>query len=211
MKTLEAILLLSGGIDSTTLLAQLTAEGKKVHALSFNYGQRHSVELQFAQRNAAQYGVAIHHILKIDYFPMAAGNLLTANEVADATEKPNPNYVPGRNLLMLSHAAAYAEALGINHIYFAANADDGLRFADCCPEFLAALNQLWQSCPNTKNINVKAPFITLSKAAVIAQSNKLGVNLQDTISCYAPVGETPCGICLSCVLREEAIIEIENK
>lgn len=211
MKSPEAILLLSGGIDSTTLLAQLASTGIRIHALSFNYGQRHGVELQFAQRNAAKFGVAAHHIMRVDFLPMAAGNMLTdaSWQPTDAAieNQTNPTYVPGRNLLMLSQAAAYAEAHDIFDIYIAANADDGKRFPDCSDDFFTALNKLWQSCPNTISIQVITPFINLTKAEVVARSIKLGIDLEETISCYTPVGEIPCGTCLSCVLRKDAIIQ----
>lgn len=203
MQAPEVILLLSGGIDSTTLLAQLTAEGRKVHALSFDYGQRHVIELEYARRQASHYRVAAHHILKVVYEPMAEGNVLTGTPAING--QTETAYVPGRNLLMLSHAAAYAESKGISDIYFAANADDGLRFPDCRPEFMAALNQLWQTCPNTASLQVQVPFITLTKLGVIKKALALGVNLQQTLSCYAPVGNQACGQCLSCQLRQEAM------
>lgn len=208
MQASEVILLLSGGIDSTTLLAQLTAEGKRVHALSMHYGQRHAIELEYARRNAQHYIVAEHHIVQIDYAPMAEGNLLTGTTTTDT--HTGANYVPGRNLLLLSQAAAYAEAKGINDIYLAANADDGLRFPDCSKAFLDALNQLWQSCPNTAGIRVHSPFINLRKAAVIAKSQKLGVQLQHTMSCYAPTAQQACGQCLSCQLRHEAMEDLNT-
>jgi len=218
MKTPEVILLLSGGIDSTTLLAQLMAEGKAVHALSFYYGQRHAAELDFAKANAARYGVLVHHLINIDLHAMATASMLTNPNmpVVNYHENalpytPNNTYVPGRNLLMLSHAAAYAEALGLKDIYFAANADDGQRFPDCKHAFIAALNQLWQSCPNTEGILLHAPFMQCSKAAVIQKSMALKVDLQQTLSCYAPTGNKACGACLSCVLKQEAMKEALNK
>lgn len=203
MQIPDVILLLSGGIDSTTLLAQLTAEGKRVHALSMHYGQRHAIELEYARRNAQLYQVAEHHVIRMDLAPMAEGNLLTGTTTTE--NQTEAHYVPGRNMLLLSHAAAYAEAKGISDIYLAANADDGLRFPDCSMAFLDALNQLWQSCPNTAGIKVHSPFISLSKAAVVAKSLALGVQLEHTMSCYAPAAQQACGKCLSCQLRQEAM------
>ena len=205
MITSEVILLLSGGIDSTTLLAELTAAGNRIHALSFDYGQRHSVELEYAARNASSYEVEAHHILKVDFAPMAEGNLLTGNITEASRTSANPNYVPGRNLLMLSHAAAYAEAKGISDIYFAANADDGQLFPDCTPGFINCLNRLWQTCPNTAGIKLICPFVTMNKVKVIEKSYFLRVDLQQTMSCYKPNGKEACGQCMSCSIREKAI------
>lgn len=211
----EILLLLSGGIDSTTLLAELSSQNNKIHALSFDYGQRHLEELNFAKLNAALYGVSFHHIIKIYLGPVSSSNLLTNHQIApiNYTETPleigqNESYVPGRNLIMLSHAGAYAEAAGLNDIYFAANADDGQYFPDCRKEFINALNQVWNVCPNTSNIMVHTPYIHLSKLDVIQKSISLGVNLQQTLSCYTPIGNKECGICQSCILKQEAIKKV---
>jgi 7-cyano-7-deazaguanine synthase len=217
MKGSEVILLLSGGIDSTTLLAELTANKKLVHCLSFDYNQRHSDELIFAKQNAKKNGVVCHHVLNLDYAYMAEGNSLTDNKVLSSElpddDGPNHTYVPGRNLLMLSHAAAYAESKGIIDIYFAANGDDGKRFPDCSQSFISALNKLWQSCPNTARIYLHAPYIFMSKADVIRRGLELGVDFDQTLSCYSPVVNSACGCCLSCVLRQEAMNKalIKNK
>ena len=208
MNKSEVMLLGSGGIDSTTLLAQWTNEGKRVRALSFDYGQRHSVELDYAGKNAEKYGVISHTLIKIDYKQMAHSNLLTDLQSDMSFEQSagnNPYYVPGRNLLMLSYASAYAEAMNIQRIYFGANADDSLRFDDCSPDFLLTLNQLWKTCTKTKNIELLLPFITLNKVAVIEKAKELGVDLRYTISCYNPMNGIPCTVCLSCFLREEAL------
>ena len=92
-------------------------------------------------------------------------------------------------------------------IYFAANADDALRFPDCSSDFIDALNEVWQQCPNTKGIRVITPFINYSKVEVISQAQRLGVNLTQTISCYDPRGKIECGKCLSCVLKNKALVE----
>lgn len=212
MNETEVVLLLSGGIDSTTLLAELSSKGKKVHALSFDYGQRHQAELYFAGMNAGFYEVLAHHIVKLDLASIASVSLLT-NPNMQATnyqgktlpDRPDESYVPGRNLMMLSYAAAYAEAHHLNEIYFAANADDGLRFPDCSTSFMNKLNQLWQTGLNTAGIQVHTPFIHLTKAEVIQISMQLGVNLEHTLSCYAPSGNAECGICLSCLLKQDAM------
>lgn len=208
----EVLLLLSGGIDSTTLLADLCNQNKQVHALSFDYGQRHLQELSFAKMNALFYGVLSHHIIKIDLGPASFSNMLTNHQITPVNYKetplkytPNETYVPGRNLIMLSYAAAYAEANSLRDIYFAANADDGQHFPDCRELFISALNQLWTVCPNTSDIKVNTPYIKLSKSEVIQKSNDLKVNLQHTLSCYAPISNKECGTCQSCILKQEAI------
>jgi 7-cyano-7-deazaguanine synthase len=189
----DAILLLSGGIDSTTLLAQLSAKGCRIHALSFDYGQNHRIELDYARRNAMKYGVEIHHFITVDYGPMAEGSLLTSSiknisGAGNNGEKANSHYVPGRNLLLLSHAAAYAEAHFISNIFLAVNADDSARFPDCSQVFLDSANAVWQSLPNTRGLKLHSPYLTLSKAKVIALSREIGVDLSQTLSCYSPLG-----------------------
>lgn len=212
MKRSDVILLLSGGIDSTTLLAQLRTEALNVHALSFDYGQRHSIELEFARQNAQIYNVLVHHVIKIDYSPMSSGNLLTDKQFNNLQENGNNNknssYVPGRNLLMISHAAAYAEAHNINDVYFAANADDAQRFPDCSSLFVQAINKVWQSTHNTNQLRLITPYINLSKTEVIQLSKKLNVNLNMTLSCYSPTDKQECGTCLSCRLKQAAMNEI---
>jgi 7-cyano-7-deazaguanine synthase len=218
MEETEVILLLSGGIDSATLLAELRSRDFKVHALSFDYGQRHLVELDFAQQNAAHYGVQAHTVIKLDLEAMSSQSMLTNSylpkvnyEENSLPQSPNETYVPGRNLLMLSHAAAYAETHGLTDIYFAVNADDGNLFPDCQPKFVSALNQVWQCCPNTASLKAHVPYIELSKLQVIQKSVMLGVDLKQTLSCYAPIGNNECGTCLSCVLKKEALDQIISR
>lgn len=213
--TKPVVLLLSGGIDSTVVLAQLHKKAIPVHALSFNYGQRHSVELEFAKRNAQKYAVAQHHIIAPDYKAMQQGNLLTdlsftpKNYLEEALPRGiNDCYVPGRNLLMLSYAAAYAEAHGLTDIYFAANADDALRFPDCSTTFISTLQALWQSCPNTQNIILQTPLLKYNKTQVIQNALALEIPLNDTISCYSPEEDLECGSCLSCIVKQNAIAQL---
>jgi 7-cyano-7-deazaguanine synthase len=210
MKT--GIILLSGGIDSTTLMAELSKEGWRLHALSFDYGQRHFSELEIASNNASKYNVVAHHLIKMDYNEMSEGNLLTNHQLVKEaipenglTPFPGNFYVPGRNLMMLSHAAAYAEAHGLTEIFFGANLDDGERFPDCRPTFFHSLNLLLGSCPNTAKIRINTPFLTLTKSDVVKRSLTLEVDLNQTLSCYSPVGIQECGTCLSCTLKHKAL------
>ena len=215
MKGTEVILLLSGGIDSTTLLAELKMKGCKVHALSFDYGQRHIVELDFARANADKYDVYKLTVIKLDLGAIATHSILTNQQIpaVDYHETPisnnrNPSYVPGRNLMMISHAAAYAEAHGIKDIYFGSNADDGRFFPDCQTEFVKAINKVWQNCDNTAGIKVHTPFINMSKVEVIEHGLHLAVDLTQTLSCYSPIGYEECGTCMSCLLKQEVMKEI---
>lgn len=211
----EVVLLLSGGIDSTTLLAELRKNQKSIHALSFDYGQRHWVELQYASKNAEFYKVTKHKIINLDLSQVnSSSSLLKRGEIVQQynngiiPQTISHEYVPGRNLMMLSMAASYAEAYNINEIYFGANMDDALRFPDCSLEFIEKLNVLWKCLPNTKNINLIAPYLNLTKAEVIRRSMELGVNLHNTISCYSPdFAGNECGGCLACCLKKKAVTD----
>lgn len=212
MRRNEVILLLSGGIDSTTLLAQLVWEGKIVHALSFNYGQRHAAELEYAKMNAKKYVVAQHHIITLDLNAINSSSSLfsmgptpVTYESGPLPSNPTTDYVPGRNMLMLSHAAAYAEAHGLSEIYFAANGDDSDCFPDCRAEFINAITQVWSSTKNTQSLRLRTPFISLRKHQVIEFAGNLNVALEDTLSCYAPIGKLACGKCFSCRKRDDAL------
>lgn len=209
------ILLLSGGIDSTVVLADLYAQKLNVHALSFDYGQRHSVELEFAKRNAEKYQVLMHHIIKPDYKMMQKGNLLTdlTKSTKNYQSAPLPegitdSYVPGRNMLMLSYAAAYAEAYGLSDIYLGLNADDAQCFPDCSSSFIKALNAVWQTCGNTHNINIQTPLIKDTKKQVLQKAINLEVQLTDTLSCYTPIADNECGVCLSCTVKQKAMAQV---
>jgi 7-cyano-7-deazaguanine synthase len=109
---------------------------------------------------------------------------------------------------MLSYAAAYAEAHGLTDIYFAVNADDALRFPDCSAAFIEALNTLWQTCPNTMNLTLKAPLLESTKTQVVQQAITLGVALDQTLSCYTPVEDKECGSCLSCTVKLNALAQL---
>lgn len=209
----KAVLLLSGGIDSTTLLASLSADAVEIHALSFNYGQKHLAELEFAKLHASRYGVANHIIFNIDFDSMAHASSLTNTALqpqfyTGVALPPHPTdvYVPGRNLLMLSYAASFAEAMGIHDIYFAANADDGLRFPDCRPVFFESLNALFKNTSHTQQLIIHTPFIHHTKREIIFKSKELHINLNETLSCYTPINGKACGQCLSCRVREEAMV-----
>jgi len=208
----SAILLLSGGIDSTTLLAQAKQEGYEIQAISFNYNQKHLVELEYAKKNARKYQVAKHKIISLDAGAFLSSALVNPHKSLETYPKhrlpegPVNAYVPFRNLIFLSHALSYAETAGIRKIFIAFNKDDSTNFWDCSSEFLQKLNALTNS---STAIRIEAPFIKLTKKEVILLAQKLQVDLENTLSCYQPIEAKACGKCLSCTLIEKALQEIK--
>jgi len=207
-----AVVLLSGGIDSTTTLAIAIAEGYQTYALSFDYGQRHQIETEAAQRVANSLGVKEHRIAKID-LRVFGGSALT-DDVAvpkqraekEITDGIPVTYVPARNTIFLAYALAWAEVIPANDIFIGVNAIDYSGYPDCRPEFIEAFE-------NVANVGTKAgvegrrfrihtPLIKLSKAEIIRKAVELGVDLSLTHSCYDPAPEAlACGECDSCLLR----------
>lgn len=208
MENKRAILLLSGGIDSTTLLAKLSNEGYEIVAVSFQYGQKHEVELNYAKRNVQKYEVCQHHIIKLDKVLFNSSALINEEiAVSRYEDKKIPKgkvnvYVPFRNLLFLSTTLSLAETMQIHQVFIAVNKDDATNFWDCKADFIKKINAIAHL---NKSIQVKTPFINLSKSAVVKLSHQLGVDLKQTISCYQPNGEDECGKCLSCITKLSAI------
>jgi 7-cyano-7-deazaguanine synthase len=208
MEDKPVILLLSGGIDSTTLLAKLVSDGRKIIALSFSYGQKHSIELEFAKLNAEKYYVEVHKIIKLDSQLFERSALV--NQSIDISTYQNYDlpvgkvnaYVPFRNLVFISTALSLAETLNINEVYVAINKDDSQNFWDCKLTFVEQINTI---SGFSKPIRVITPFINLSKKDVIKLSKQLGVNINETITCYQPDGRTECGVCLSCRTKQNAL------
>ncbi len=211
----RVILLLSGGIDSTTLLVDLVRAGKEVYALSFDYGQRHGVELALAQENAKRYQVKEHRVIQMDNSLFASASSLTNSELEP--EKYNNGelppgitsaFVPARNLMFVSQAVSYAEANGIREIYLGCNQNDAANFPDCSSQFIEALNTMiaLQSSLRVPPL-VVAPYLNLKKSEVIRKAIGFGVTLDNTISCYNPMGLEECGVCFSCVSRRRALSE----
>ena len=202
------ILLLSGGIDSTTLLAKLSSDGFNVIAVSFDYEQKHRIELRYAKENARKYNVKTHEIIKLDKNIFASSALVNNGiDVAGYKKGELPlgivnTYVPYRNLIFISNALSIAETRGIKDIYLAFNSDDQNNYWDCSMEFLQTINAI--SGPMNK-IQVKAPFIQKSKSEVIQLAKELQVNLNETITCYQPQESQECGQCLSCLSKQQAL------
>jgi len=215
----KAVVLLSGGLDSTTTLAIAKAGGFMPYALSFRYGQRHVVELAAAQRVAKALGVAEHVIVDID-LRRFGGSALTADipvpkgrPAAHLAEAIPITYVPARNTVFLSFALAWAEVLGANDIFIGVNALDYSGYPDCRPEYIAAFEHLANlataaGVEGRQRLKIHAPLIELTKAQIIQRGRALGVDYGLTSSCYdpGPDGE-PCGQCDSCQLRAKGFRE----
>jgi 7-cyano-7-deazaguanine synthase len=209
----KAIILLSGGLDSTTALAIARAENYSLYAISFQYGQRHSVELAAAARVAAQFGVREHAIIETN-LQRIGGSALTSNIAVPkdrAIEQSFNNipitYVPARNTIFLAFALGWAEVLAISDIFIGVNALDYSGYPDCRPEYIRAFEQmanLATSAGVTGKLQFKihTPLMNLSKAEIIARGLELGVDYSLTHSCYDPDSSgVACGHCDSCQLR----------
>jgi 7-cyano-7-deazaguanine synthase len=215
----RAVVLLSGGLDSATVLAIAKAEGYGLYALSFSYGQRHAWELEAAKRVAASIGVAQHRIANIDLRAFG-GSALTADidvpKGRDAEEMAQGipiTYVPARNTIFLAFALAWAEVLGANDIFLGVNALDYSGYPDCRPEFIEAFEKMANLATKAgvegrQHLRIHTPLIAMTKAQIIATGTELGVAYGLTSSCYdpGPIG-APCGQCDSCLLREKGFRE----
>lgn len=205
----RAVVLLSGGLDSATVLAMARAAGRACFALSFDYGQRHRAELAAAREIARAGGVRDHRVMRIDLDGIG-GSALTdlAIEVPTRPSAGIPiTYVPARNTLFLSLALGWAEVLEASEIHVGVNAVDYSGYPDCRPEFIAAFEQLARLATKAgiegRGPRIKAPLIALSKAEIIQAGTALGVDYALTVSCYqASARGEACGICDSCRLRQ---------
>jgi 7-cyano-7-deazaguanine synthase len=214
----KAVLLLSGGLDSTTLLALASSEGRAVYALSFSYGQRHSAELAAARKIAARYGVVQHLVTEIDLRAFG-GSALTSDVAVPKGESPDSRtdipitYVPARNTIFLSFALAWAEVIGASDIFIGVNALDYSGYPDCRPEFIAAFERMANlatraGVEGTTEVRVRTPLISLSKREIIELGLALGVDYSMTTSCYDPdAGGNACGVCDACQLRLRGFAE----
>lgn len=206
----RAVVLLSGGLDSATVLALASERGHVVHALSVHYGQRHSSELAAAAKVASALGAVEHRVMGVDLAGIG-GSALTdpALAVPEAATPGIPiTYVPARNTLMLSLALGWAEVLEAEAIYIGVNAVDYSGYPDCRPEYIEAFRRLAQLATRRgvegQPIALEAPLLHLSKAQIIAEGLRLGVDFSLTVSCYQADAEgRACGRCDSCRLRRE--------
>ncbi len=216
----DAVVLLSGGLDSTTVLAEAVAAGHRVFALSFRYGQRHAIELDCASRQAERHGAAAHEIVDLSHLGrlvstatslVEGGAAVPKDRDVDAGEDIPSTYVPARNTLFLSYALAWAEALGAHDLWLGVNALDYSGYPDCRPEFLQAFERMANLATREgvegRPMHLHAPLLELTKAQIITRGTELGVDYADTVSCYDPQVESgqplACGRCDSCQLRRK--------
>jgi len=207
----KAIVLLSGGLDSATALAIAKSQGFDCYALSFQYGQRHAVELECAAQIAKTQGVAEHRTIPID-LGVFGGSALTdltidvPHQASDSNEIPI-TYVPARNTVFLSYALAWAEVLGSTDIFIGVNALDYSGYPDCRPEFIAAYEKMANFATKAgvtgeEKLTIHTPLISLTKAQIIQKGLELGVDYGGSSSCYDPAPDgAACGTCDSCRLR----------
>jgi 7-cyano-7-deazaguanine synthase len=216
----KAVVLLSGGLDSTTVLAIAKSEGFEPYAISFRYGQRHVVELESARRIAARMGVRKHVIVDIDLRQFGGSALTDDIDVPKGRSAQHMSagipitYVPARNTIFLSFALGWAETLGAQDIFIGVNALDYSGYPDCRPEFITAYERMANlatkaGVEGTQRLHIHTPLIELTKAQIIARGLALGVDYSWTSSCYDPGADgKPCGLCDSCVLRAKGFREI---
>src|SRR5947209_5107802 len=215
----KAVVLLSGGLDSTTTLAIAKSEGYAVYALTFRYGQRHEVEIEAARLVATAYGVAQHVVAEIDLRAFG-GSALTddievpKNRALDEISQGIPiTYVPARNTIFLSFALAWAEVLGTSDIFIGVNALDYSGYSDCRPEYIEAFQRMADLATKAgvegrQKLKIHTPLISMTKAQIVRKGIDLGVDYSLTVTCYdpSPEGEA-CGECDACLLRLKGFAE----
>jgi 7-cyano-7-deazaguanine synthase len=208
MSAAPAVVLLSGGLDSATALAIARERGFACHALSVDYGQRHAAELEAARRVAVSGGAREHRIMSVDLAGIG-GSALTDSTIA-VPEQPSSGipvtYVPARNTIMLALALGWAEVLGAQEIFIGVNVLDSSGYPDCRPEFIAAFGELARLATKAgvegRPCRIETPLIGLTKAEIIREGTRLGVDYAETVSCYqADATGRACGRCDSCRLR----------
>ncbi len=215
----KAIVLSSGGVDSTTAMAIVKSEGYDIYCLSFHYGQRHSLELEAAKKVAGFLGAREHLIINIDLTVFGRSALTDDIEVPknrneSEIRKDIPiTYVPARNTIFLSYALAWAEVLEVSDIFIGVNAIDYSGYPDCRPEYIAAFENMANLATKTgvegkTLIRIRTPLIHLSKADIIRRGIELGIDYSNTHSCYDPSPDgKACGHCDSCLLRKKGFEE----
>lgn len=215
----NAVVLLSGGLDSTTTLAIACGEGFEPHALTFRYGQRHQQEIAAAHNIAAHLGIAEHIIVDID-LRVFGGSALTSN-IAVPKDRPLQEigegipvtYVPARNTIFLSFALAWAEVLGASDIFIGVNVQDSSGYPDCRPEYIEAYERMASlatkaGVEGTQRLTIHTPLIQLTKAQIIKRGLELGIDYGMTLTCYDPSPDgAACGHCDACLLRLKGFAE----
>jgi len=206
----KAVVLFSGGLDSTTVLAQAQAQGYECYAMSFDYSQRHNIELAVAKKIASNALVKEHKIINLDLSQIGGSALtdLSIDVPEEQSEGIPVTYVPARNTIFLSIALGWAEVLGANHIFVGVNAVDYSGYPDCRPEYIKAYEQMANLATKVgveqQSLTIETPLINLSKAEIIQTGISLGVDYSQTVSCYqADLDGRACSVCDSCRLRRQ--------
>lgn len=215
----KAVVLSSGGLDSTTTMAIARSEGFEIYSLSFDYGQRHAFELTAAKKIAERLQVARHLVIAIDLHTIG-GSALTSDLEVPKSRTPETmtseipiTYVPARNTIFLSYALAWAEVLESSDIFIGVNAIDYSGYPDCRPEFISAFEHMANLATKTgvegkTRVHIRTPLLHLNKAQIILEGTRLGVDYSMTHSCYDPSPEgLACGQCDSCILRHKGFVE----
>jgi 7-cyano-7-deazaguanine synthase len=215
----KAVVLSSGGVDSTTAMAIALQEGYEIYSLSFRYGQRHVVELESARRIAEVMGAKKHIVMDVDLGKIG-GSALTdhidvpkGRDVAEIRQEIPTTYVPARNTIFLSYALAWAEVLGASDIFIGVNAMDYSGYPDCRPEYIKSFEDMANlaikaAVEGKMKIHIRTPLISMTKAEIIRKGVELGVDYRLTHSCYDPSPEgKACGQCDTCLLRKKGFRE----
>lgn len=214
----KAIVLLSGGIDSATCCALARRDGFDVYAMSFSYGQRHSIELEAAKRIASAFNVRHHSVVTVDLRAFGGSSLTSDSPVPKNRDIGNSDagipstYVPARNTIFLSFALGWAEVLECNDVFIGVNAVDYSGYPDCRPEFIAAFEKMAHLATRAgvegNGIKLHTPLLSLTKAEIIALGSGCGVDYGITHSCYDPLPDgAACGTCDSCLIRKKGFAE----
>lgn len=212
-----AVVLLSGGLDSATVAAMATQIGFEVNSLSFDYGQRHRVELEAAERVAGSLRTVSHRVVRIDMGDFGGSVLTDLVSPVPKDEEPTrggipPTYVPARNTVFLSIALGLAESIGVYDIFYGANAIDYSGYPDCRPAFVEAFERLAnvavaEAVEKRGTYRIHAPLMAMTKADIVRKAIELGVDVGLTHSCYDPIDGIACGRCDSCQLRQRGFRE----
>ncbi|MEY4014107.1 MAG: hypothetical protein RLZZ290_971 [Pseudomonadota bacterium] len=220
-ETRSAVVLLSGGLDSATCLAIAKSQGYTAHAVSFDYGQRHRVELRFAERLAERLKADTYRVLRVDLRPIGGSSLTddipvpkhrSASELGSGIPS---TYVPARNTIFLSYGLALAEVLGAHRLFIGVNALDYSGYPDCRPEFIESFERMANlatraGVEGAEPFKIEAPLQHLSKAEIILTARSLGLDPEWTLSCYDPSPEgSSCGACDACLLRAKGLSEAD--
>ena len=215
----KAVVLSSGGLDSTTVMAMAKQDGFDIYSLSFSYGQRHALELEAARHVADHLGVKKHMVVQIDLREFGGSALTDHFDVPkgrnkhEMTEDIPITYVPARNTIFLSYALAWSEVLGSSDIFIGVNAIDYSGYPDCRPEYIAAFERMANlatkaGVKGTVKTKIRTPLLYMTKAQIIRKGVELGVDYALTVSCYDPSSEgLACGQCDSCILRKKGFEE----